>query len=448
MSPTSQEEPGGTKLLTSKPMSRPTGKTAGTSTPANQTSQPGKFGFERCLKRKRRREEFISRDKKAFQLLINSLDDATVKAMGKYAYSWSVYEQMERVYASKDTVSIYHARSSFHNLKFKDGDDMQSHINALEEKAETLSRLGRPIDDEEEVTCLGPYHLHEKNLVMVRIMKARHDLERGINAQTPVATTAAFNTIKDEGEEPLDNYDVLAIAVHCTSCCLPQGPHEDEVSGEHVQQAWPIEVPTFSGKRYVLVFVDDFSDFTTRLLTHKSEALAQFREYVVAAETKHNCPVQQVNTDNGGEFISPEWTEYYKSKGIHCRGTTTQTPEQNGSAEARFRVQFRKVRALFIGAQLPKQFWGEALFTATLLNNVSPLRRANVTPYERWHRKEARERGREAGGAVDLRQRCLRHEQGYQDLRVPRSWRALTSAWTPGIPRADMLAFIGHVYDS
>ncbi|EGZ24213.1 hypothetical protein PHYSODRAFT_403690, partial [Phytophthora sojae] len=69
----------------------------------------------------RRRDEFISQDKKAFQLLINSLDDATVKAMSKYEYSWLVYEHMERVYASKDTVSIYHARSSFHNLKYKDG---------------------------------------------------------------------------------------------------------------------------------------------------------------------------------------------------------------------------------------------------------------------------------------------------------------------------------------
>lgn len=108
----------------------------------------------------------------------------------------------------------------------------------------------------------------------------------------------------------------------------------------------------------------------------------------MAAVTKHNCRIQEVNPDNGGEFISPEWKEYCRSKGIHCRGTTTYTPEQNGSAEVRFRVLFRKVRPLLIGAQLPKQFWGEALLTATLLNNVSPLRRADVTPYERWHRKE------------------------------------------------------------
>ncbi|OWZ15684.1 LOW QUALITY PROTEIN: Integrase, catalytic core protein [Phytophthora megakarya] len=150
-----------------------------------------------------------------------------------------------------------------------------------------------------------------------------------------------------------------------------------------------IEVPSFGGKLYVLVFVDDFSGFvTTYLLENKSEALDRFKEYVIAAETKHNRPVQSVNSDNGGEFISSEWIRYCNDKGIYRRPTSPYTPEQNGSAEVRFKVLFRKVRALLIGAQLPKQFWGEALLTATVLNNISPLRRANVTPYERWHGKE------------------------------------------------------------
>ncbi|GMF63102.1 unnamed protein product [Phytophthora fragariaefolia] len=88
--------------------------------------------------------------------------------MGKYEYSWLVYEHMERVYASKDTVSIYHARASFHNLKYKDGDDMQFYINDLDEKTETLARLGRPIDDEEKVMhMLGSLPDSWKNLVMV-----------------------------------------------------------------------------------------------------------------------------------------------------------------------------------------------------------------------------------------------------------------------------------------
>ncbi|GMF20513.1 unnamed protein product [Phytophthora fragariaefolia] len=624
---------------------------------------------------RQRRQEFISHDKKAFQLLINSLDDATVKVMGKYEYSWLVYEHMERVYASKDTVSIYHARASFHNLKYKDGDDMQSYINDLDEKAETLARLGRPIDDEEKVMhMLGSLPDSWKNLVMVcqnqKVLKwrdlqtkllleidtrkhssittdlqahlangkvlrrkhcscctnncdeaahfgqgsnrnlskkssrphpyqrndkgdksklcnycgkpghfikacqlkVRHDRERGITFQPAVSANATHEPDTDD-DETLDSYDVLAVAVSmkyvqscpgaalqatspddptvapdawvldsgCTHhmcfdksyftdmkpiekrvylgdnnyvdvkgigaavlnltdtnnkivkltlskcfylpemkrnllsvrCLREKGVYSDFstfvdravinkgrmkvksmhntfnklyvfkanktntttesayiASGSQSMQLWHsrcghlgyqniaklvsrgrahgLHVPKrdlaefpvcdvcersnlqrASKKCYVLVFVDDYSGFvTTFLLAHKSEALARFKEYVVAAETKHNVPAQTVNSDNGGEFISPDWIAYNTSKGIHVRSTTPYTPEQNGSAEVRFRVLFRKVRALLIGAQLPKQFWGEALLTATLLNNISPLRRAEVTPYELWHRKE------------------------------------------------------------
>lgn len=98
--------------------------------------------------------------------------------------------------------------------------------------------------------------------------------------------------------------------------------------------------------------------------------------------------MRAVNSDNGGEFTSPEWVEFCRQKGIDRRTTTPYTPEQNGSAEVRFRVLFRNVRALLIHAQLPKQFWGEALLTATVLLNISPLRRSDVTPYERWHQKD------------------------------------------------------------
>jgi hypothetical protein len=95
-------------------------------------------------------------------------DDATVKAVGKFNRSWLVYKHMECVSASKGTIYIFRARSSFHALKYSDGDGMQTHINSLEEKAETLARLGRPVDDEDKVMqMLGSVPEPWENLVMV-----------------------------------------------------------------------------------------------------------------------------------------------------------------------------------------------------------------------------------------------------------------------------------------
>ncbi|GMF23510.1 unnamed protein product [Phytophthora fragariaefolia] len=185
---------------------------------------------------RQRRQEFISHDKKAFQLLINSLDDATVKVMGTYEYSWLVYEHMERVYASNDTVIIYHARASFHNMKCKDGDDTQSYINDLDENAETLARLGRPIDDEEKWSHAisrptkssrpHPYQRNDKgdksklcnycgkpgHFIKACQLKVRHDRERGITFQPAVSANATHEPDTDD-DENRDSYDVLAVAV-------------------------------------------------------------------------------------------------------------------------------------------------------------------------------------------------------------------------------------------
>ncbi|OWZ03592.1 DNA binding protein [Phytophthora megakarya] len=148
----------------------------------------------------------------------------------------------------------------------------------------------------------------------------------------------------------------------------------------------PIETNSIEGNRFVQSFVDDWSGYITAyLLSYKSEALDRFKEYVARAENKHRTKINAVNSDNEGEFQSPAWINFCNSTGIERRTSSAYTPEQNGSAEVRFRVLFRKDRSMLIAAQLPKQFWGEALYAAVIVANASPLHRAEETPYERWH---------------------------------------------------------------
>ncbi|OWZ13149.1 Integrase, catalytic core protein [Phytophthora megakarya] len=135
-----------------------------------------------------------------------------------------------------------------------------------------------------------------------------------------------------------------------------------------------IEVDSLGRKRFVHLIVDDWSGYiTVDLLRHKSEALQRFQEYVAHTENKHGRGIIVVNSDNEGQFISPAWIAYCNKKGIIRRATTPRTPEQNGSAEVRFRVLFRKVRSMLIAAQLLKQFWGEAIHAAVYAANCSPL---------------------------------------------------------------------------
>lgn len=71
--------------------------------------------------------------------------------------------------------------------------------------------------------------------------------------------------------------------------------------------------------------------------------------------------------------------------GIEHRVTSAVTREQNGSAKVRFRILFRKVRAMLIQSHLPKQCWGCAAMTAVYLTNISPSSSRDVIPYDAWH---------------------------------------------------------------
>ena len=151
----------------------------------------------------------------------------------------------------------------------------------------------------------------------------------------------------------------------------------------------PIECASIDGYRYVLIFVDDYSGYVcTYLLRHKSDAFSKLREYVQLVQNKFGKKIVTLQSDNGGEYISTAWTQYCTDNGIHLTSTVAYTPEQNGLAEVRFRILFRKVRALLMDAELPKQLWSFALRTAVHLYNLTPTRRTALTPWSRWHPKD------------------------------------------------------------
>ncbi|KAG6951553.1 hypothetical protein JG688_00013687 [Phytophthora aleatoria] len=112
--------------------------------------------------------------------------------------------------------------------------------------------------------------------------------------------------------------------------------HADTVNGLiFTDIKGPIETDSFGGKRYVLLFVDDWSGYmTVYLIRHKSEALEMFKEYMAHAKNKHGRGVVTVNSDNGGEFKSPAWIDFCREQGIARRTTTPYTPEQNGGGDA------------------------------------------------------------------------------------------------------------------
>ena len=118
-------------------------------------------------------------------------------------------------------------------------------------------------------------------------------------------------------------------------------------------------------------------------LKRKEEVLEKFMEYVNQAE-KFGKRVKNLRSDNGREYCSKEFGDYLKAKGITHQTTVPYSPEQNGISERMNRTLVEAARSMMFHAGMPKEFWTEAIHTATYVHNRSPTSSLKeVTPFER-----------------------------------------------------------------
>ena len=153
---------------------------------------------------------------------------------------------------------------------------------------------------------------------------------------------------------------------HCTGCILGKS-HRSVIpksrttrSSEvlelvHTDVLGPVEVPSIGGSRYVITFIDDYSNWTVQYtMKTKSEALCCFKKYKAMAEkhtsnkvkmihvfesisctphTSKQLQIKALRSDNGGEYLSNEFKAFLTQHGIKHELTVAYTPQQNGVAE-------------------------------------------------------------------------------------------------------------------
>ena len=94
-------------------------------------------------------------------------------------------------------------------------------------------------------------------------------------------------------------------------------------------------------------------------------------------------------SDGGGEFISEEWVQFMRDRGIRFEQSSPDTPEQNGDAERQSRTIFDRVRTILIDTGLPLFFWVEAVNYIIYTKNRHVTRAlTNTTPFEVRYKKK------------------------------------------------------------
>ena len=83
-------------------------------------------------------------------------------------------------------------------------------------------------------------------------------------------------------------------------------------------------------------------------LKHKSDAFAVFKEWLICVEKQTGQQLYIFHSDNGGEFLTKEWRQMLKDRGICHETTSPDTPEQNGNAKRQNHSIFDRVCTVLI----------------------------------------------------------------------------------------------------
>ncbi|GJY52811.1 retrovirus-related pol polyprotein from transposon TNT 1-94 [Tanacetum coccineum] len=152
----------------------------------------------------------------------------------------------------------------------------------------------------------------------------------------------------------------------------------------HMDLFGPVKPQTISHNKYTLVIVDEYSRYTwVFCLKKKSDAADSIMYFIRKMENLNEVRVKELRSDNGTEFRNHKREEFCDEKGISQNFSSPCTPEQNDVAERRNRTLIKAARTMLNSANLPKQFWREAVNTACYTQNRSIImKRHRNTSYD------------------------------------------------------------------
>ena len=126
----------------------------------------------------------------------------------------------------------------------------------------------------------------------------------------------------------------------------------------------PFSVSLTIKHNYYVIFVDEFSRKCWILfMQKKDQTLSKLREFNALVEKDSGKQVKALRSDNGGEYISNEFKNYYKKEGIRRELISTHNPQHNGVMKRKNRMIVGAARAMLHDQGLPMNLWPKACNT-------------------------------------------------------------------------------------
>jgi transposase InsO family protein len=127
---------------------------------------------------------------------------------------------------------------------------------------------------------------------------------------------------------------------------------------------------SISGYVYYVSFIDDYSRKTwVYFLKSKDELFSKFKEFKALIENLSERKIKILRSDNGGEYTSKEFANFYKDVGIKRELTTPYNPQQNDVVERKNRTIMEAVKTMIHDQDLHMCLWAEAAMAVVYVQN-------------------------------------------------------------------------------
>lgn len=244
------------------------------------------------------------------------------------------------------------------------------------------------------------YKLCTPNQAMVSVHPShtadcQHTWHRRLGHRDPEVVRMISSKGYAEGMKLVD----CGVRTVCSSCMegkmsrIPFPKHADHEVKEkldlvHTDLSGPME-ETPSGNKYFLTLIDDYTRMTfIYLLRKKSDAAEKVKDFVRFCKTQIGKAPRIIRSDGGGEYVCSDLQDFLRKEGIVSQFTAPYSPQQNGVAERKNRYLKEMTLCMLRDADMEPRYWGEAVLTATYLQNRLPTRSVEVSPFEKWYGKK------------------------------------------------------------
>ncbi|KAJ9552915.1 hypothetical protein OSB04_016960 [Centaurea solstitialis] len=122
----------------------------------------------------------------------------------------------------------------------------------------------------------------------------------------------------------------------------------------HMDLYGPMRIQSYSGKKYILVMVDEYSRYAwLEFLRMKSEAPKLIIKFIKRIQVLLQLPVRKIRSDNGTEFKNATLDAYLTYVGISHNFSGAYTPQQNGVNRTIITKRFMKTPYHIINHRIP-----------------------------------------------------------------------------------------------